>query len=145
MTDLDMELALVLSGKKDRIQYSGQVQGEPLSFSTEKLRLIHGISRGEQGPVLTIRIEGELRAIAQGGSALKGEQAVSAAQQANRLLEETALRIDARTFLRGNDLFGHEWWFRLEDAGELEAMKQAHGFFASGRVAYQSNVRPAME
>lgn len=116
LQESELQLALVLAGKQNRLTLREPLAGRMLSCETGRLA-VEKTTRLEQGaPHLTVTLRGEVRQISADGIALHGAQAQQAARQLEDRLTEQMRLLHSETFCRQNDVFRWGWWLRMCDA-----------------------------
>lgn len=143
LEETPMQLALLLSGKADRLSVNTQIEGEAFSFTTQQTTVARTPSVENGVPCLSVHMAGLVGEITVNGVPLTRQQQDAAARKINGYLEKLATALDDAAFRRGNDIFHHAWWMGQRDAASVQALKEAGLLYQTAQVRFSCDLQPA--
>ena len=94
LEETPMQLALLLSGKADRLSVNTQIEGEAFSFTTQQTTVARTPSVENGVPCLSVHMAGLVDEITVNGVPLTRQQQDAAARKINGYLEKLATALD---------------------------------------------------
>ena len=119
----ELQVALMLDGKSQRLSTQAQYDGQEISLKTGPLTMETQVLEKEDDLLLQLSISGRLEHLSIDGKTVSINRSSQELIMANRWLVDTVSNIVSQTFYEKNDVFQWEWWLRLHDAKRIEAWK----------------------